>query len=166
MCQFYWRHCSVLSLSALTAEAGSQHSAGSAEFTGARLRLSGTVGFGYSLLLNYSFSGANADARNNDTIIPSTYYLNLRSGANLGAWRLRNYSTWNRDSKGNENWDSINTYLQRDIQALRSQLTLGSNSPAEFFDLYRFVVFNWRPMTTCYGQHERLFAGGKGNRAK
>lgn len=92
-----------------------------------------------ALLLNYSFSGANTDARNSDTNNSNTYYLNLRSGANLGAWRLRNYSTWNRDSKGNQSWDSINTYLQRDIQALRSQLTLGdSNSPTEVFDTVPF----------------------------
>jgi outer membrane usher protein FimD/PapC len=43
--------------------------------------------------MNYSFSGANAEARNNDTKDSDTYYLNLRSGINLGAWRFRNYST-------------------------------------------------------------------------
>ncbi len=92
-----------------------------------------------ALLMNYSFSGANTEARENDTRNSNTYYLNLRSGANLGAWRLRNYSTWNRDSKGTDHWDSINTYLQRDIQTLRSQLTLGdSNSPNEVFDTVPF----------------------------
>lgn len=92
-----------------------------------------------ALLMNYSFSGANTDARNSDGSDSDTYYLNLRSGANLGAWRLRNYSTWNRDSKGNEHWDSINTYLQRDIQILRAQLTLGdSNSPTDIFDTVPF----------------------------
>ncbi|WP_312190560.1 fimbria/pilus outer membrane usher protein [Leclercia sp.] len=92
-----------------------------------------------ALLMNYSFSGANTDARNSDGSDSDTYYLNLRSGANLGAWRLRNYSTWNRDSKGNEHWDSINTYLQRDIQVLRAQLTLGdSNSPTDIFDTVPF----------------------------
>lgn len=92
-----------------------------------------------ALLMNYSFSGANTEARNSDGSDSDTYYLNLRSGANLGAWRLRNYSTWNRDSKGNEHWDSINTYLQRDIQALRAQLTLGdSNSPTDIFDTVPF----------------------------
>jgi len=92
-----------------------------------------------ALLMNYSFSGANTEARNSDGSDSDTYYLNLRSGANLGAWRLRNYSTWNRDSKGNEHWDSINTYLQRDIQVLRAQLTLGdSNSPTDIFDTVPF----------------------------
>lgn len=92
-----------------------------------------------AVLLNYNFSGANTEARKNDTHDSNTYYLNLRSGANLGAWRLRNYSTWNRDSKGNDSWNSISTYLQRDIQALRSQLTLGdSNSPTEVFETVPF----------------------------
>lgn len=92
-----------------------------------------------ALLANYSFSGANTEARNNDTHDSDTYYLNLRSGANFGPWRLRNYSTWNRDSQGTEHWNSINTYLQRDIHALRSQLTLGdSNSSADVFDAVSF----------------------------
>lgn len=92
-----------------------------------------------ALLLNYSFSGANTEARENNARNTNTYYLNLRSGANLGAWRLRNYSTWNRDNKGKDSWNSINTYLQRDIQILRSRLTLGdSNSPTEVFDTVPF----------------------------
>lgn len=92
-----------------------------------------------ALLMNYNISGANTDAQKNNSSNSSTYYLNLRSGANLGAWRLRNYSTWNRDNKGSDHWDSINTYLQRDIQMLRSQLTLGdSSSPTEVFDTVPF----------------------------
>lgn len=97
-----------------------------------------------ALLANYHFSGANSKARNSHGGPGSrddsdTYYLNLRSGFNLGAWRLRNYSTWNRDEKGNNHWDSINTYLQRDIVSLKSQLTLGdSNSPSDIFDSVPF----------------------------
>lgn len=92
-----------------------------------------------ALLMNYNFSGANSKARNNDTQNSDTYYLNLRSGANLGEWRLRNYSTWNRDSNGSTHWDSINTYLQRDVKPLKSQLVLGdSSSPSDVFDSVPF----------------------------
>ncbi|WP_092877250.1 fimbria/pilus outer membrane usher protein [Izhakiella capsodis] len=92
-----------------------------------------------ALLLNYSFSGANTTARENNARNANTYYLNLRSGVNLGAWRLRNYSTWNRDSSGKVSWNTINTYLQRGIERLRSQLTVGdSNSPTEVFDTVPF----------------------------
>lgn len=92
-----------------------------------------------ALLVNYNFSGANNWARNSDSSDSNTYYLNLRSGINLGAWRLRNYSTWNRDADGENHWDSINTYLQRDIIALKSQLVLGdSTSPSDVFDSVPF----------------------------
>ncbi|HFV9293071.1 TPA: fimbria/pilus outer membrane usher protein [Serratia fonticola] len=92
-----------------------------------------------ALLVNYNFSGANSWARSSNSSDSNSYYLNLRSGINLGAWRLRNYSTWNRDSDGESHWDSINTYLQRDIVALKSQLILGdSSSQSEVFDSVPF----------------------------
>ncbi|KFK93993.1 MULTISPECIES: fimbria/pilus outer membrane usher protein [unclassified Serratia (in: enterobacteria)] len=105
-----------------------------------------------ALLVNYNFSGANSWSRddnnnnsNNNSGIngsngnTSSYFLNLRSGANLGAWRLRNYSTWNRDTNGDNHWNSINTYLQRDIIALKSQMVLGeSSSPSDVFDSVPF----------------------------
>lgn len=95
-----------------------------------------------ALLVSYNVSGANTEARKSDTRNSNTYYLNLRSGLNLGTWRFRNYSTWNRDSKGNNSWNSINTYLQRDIKAVRGQLTLGeSSSPTEVFDTVSFRGF-------------------------
>ncbi len=92
-----------------------------------------------ALLVNYNFTGANNWARNKDSSDSDNYFLNLRSGMNLGAWRLRNYSTWNRDNDGESHWNSINTYLQRDIIALKSQLVLGdSTSPSDVFDSVPF----------------------------
>ncbi|BFO08951.1 hypothetical protein GGER_14610 [Serratia rubidaea] len=88
-------------------------------------------------LLNYSFSGANT-WRNNRPGTEDSYYLNLRSGANLGAWRLRNYSTYS-DSNGRRHWDNVNTYLQRDVQSLKGQLTLGdSTTPGDIFDSVQY----------------------------
>jgi outer membrane usher protein len=92
-----------------------------------------------ALIANYNFSGANERARNNNSRDSDTYYLNLRSGINLGAWRLRNYSTWNRDAEGQQHWDSINTFVQRDITSLKSRLTLGdSTTPSDVFDSVPF----------------------------
>ncbi|AZD09519.1 type 1 fimbriae anchoring protein FimD [Pseudomonas chlororaphis] len=83
-------------------------------------------------LLNYNFSGANT-SRDNRSGTDDSYYLNLRSGLNLGAWRLRNYSTYNQ-SNGKSNWDNVNTYAQRDIHSLKGQLTLGdSSTPSDVF---------------------------------
>lgn len=91
-----------------------------------------------ALLLNYTFNGGNTKARHSDDVDSDSYYLNLRPGINVGPWRLRNYSTWSRNSTGDqsdEQWDSVYTYAQRNILALKGQLTLGdSTSPADMFD--------------------------------
>ncbi|MGA5653536.1 fimbria/pilus outer membrane usher protein [Rahnella contaminans] len=85
-----------------------------------------------ALLFNYNFTGANG----NDN--QDSYYLNMRSGVNLGAWRLRNYSTWN-DNNGERTFNNVNTYVQRSIVPLKAALTLGdSYSNADVFDSLQF----------------------------
>ncbi|GJK51139.1 fimbrial outer membrane usher protein SthC [Serratia marcescens] len=92
-----------------------------------------------ALLVNYNFSGANNQMRDSERQNNNNYYLNLRSGINWGAWRLRNYSIWNHYTGGSSSWRSINTYLQRDIVALQSRLTLGdSTTPSDVFDSVQF----------------------------
>lgn len=88
-------------------------------------------------LLNYSFSGSNTARKNSDDVDDS-YYLNLRSGLNLGAWRLRNYSAYSLNN-GQSDWQNISSYLQRDIHSLKSELTLGdSSTPSGVFDSIAF----------------------------
>ncbi|WP_411754923.1 fimbria/pilus outer membrane usher protein [Serratia sp. (in: enterobacteria)] len=92
-----------------------------------------------ALLLNYNVSGANTYARSGNSQDSNSQYANLRPGINLGPWRLRNYTTWNRSSDGQDRWDTVYTYAQRDIIALKSQLTLGdSSSPSDVFDSVSF----------------------------
>lgn len=93
-------------------------------------------------LLNYNFSGNSVQ---NDVGGNSNYaYLNLQSGLNLGAWRLRDNTTWSYSSGGssssNENkWQHVNTWLERDITPLRSRLTLGdSYTNGDVFDGINF----------------------------
>ncbi|PXW48564.1 outer membrane usher protein [Klebsiella oxytoca] len=92
-------------------------------------------------LLNYNFTGNNV---HNDTGGTSNYaYLNLQSGLNLGAWRLRDNSTWSYNSSGSagseDKWQHINTWFERDITPLRSRLTLGdSYTSGDIFDGINF----------------------------
>ncbi|PAP18291.1 fimbrial assembly protein, partial [Salmonella enterica subsp. enterica serovar Enteritidis] len=65
-----------------------------------------------------------------------SYNLNLRSGKNLGAWRLRNYSTWTRHD-GNNTSKNIGTSLRRAIVPLKTQLTMADTSTAG--DIYDSV---------------------------
>lgn len=91
-----------------------------------------------ALLLNYSLSGANNWSRKNDTPDSDNQYVNLRPGINIGPWRLRNYTTWNRSSSGGESsnsWDTVYTYAQRNINALQGVMTLGdSSTDADVFE--------------------------------
>ncbi len=90
-------------------------------------------------MLNYSLSGSNNRARNGNGSDSNSQYANLRPGINIGPWRLRNYTTWSRDSNGNDKWDTVYTYGQRAIIPLKAQLTTGdSSSPADVFDSIPF----------------------------
>lgn len=92
-----------------------------------------------ALLLNYSLSGASTQARHHQGSNSNSQFANLRPGINLGAWRLRNYSTWNRDNEGQSTWKNVYNYASRDIRALKSQLVLGdSSSPSDVFDSVPF----------------------------
>lgn len=92
-----------------------------------------------AFLLDYNFTGANStNTGNGDKTHDDSYYLSLRNGLNLGPWRLRNYSTMT-DNNGERDWQNINTYLQRSIISLKSQLTLGDgNSNSDVFDSVQF----------------------------
>lgn len=78
-----------------------------------------------SAQLNYNFTGANmhSETSNNDN-----YFLSLQNGVNLGAWRLRNYSSWNyNNNNAGGRWDSLSTYAERPIPALGAALLAGDS---------------------------------------
>lgn len=86
-------------------------------------------------LLNYSLStGHGWNSTDNNR-----YYANMQSGINVGAFRFRNYSTWNYDDNSGGNWQTISSYLQRDVVFLKSQLILGDRySSADIFESIPF----------------------------
>lgn len=85
---------------------------------------------------NYSF---NAVRRSNQRESTEQYYVGLRNGLNLGAWRLRNESSLVYSDGQSYRFSSNRTYLQRDLGALRSQLTLGETfTDSQVFDSVRF----------------------------
>lgn len=90
-----------------------------------------------ALVLNYYYSGSNNWNRKsgNDS---NAHYINLRSSANLGPWRLKNYSTYSDSSTGRK-WQNIETSLERGINYLKSQLIIGDTStPSDVFDSFQF----------------------------
>lgn len=77
-------------------------------------------------LLNYSVSGQQ-DLHHRNGVDSSNQFVSLQPGLNLGAWRLRNYSTYSHSESESE-WDSVYTYASRDIKSLKSQLVLGQGT--------------------------------------
>ena len=88
------------------------------------------------LFASYNLNGM--EARYDDGK-DSSQYLNLRSGANMGPWRVRNYSYYTHDNHGSNEWKSMQSWLERDVRALRSRLTVGqSATTALVFDSFNF----------------------------
>ncbi|EJJ7018055.1 fimbrial biogenesis outer membrane usher protein [Escherichia coli] len=86
-----------------------------------------------AMMMNYDFSASHTIRSNYDDDDDS-YYLNLRNGINLGAWRFRNYSTLS-SYDGNVDYHSVSNYIQRDIMALRSQIMIGDTwTASDVFD--------------------------------
>jgi outer membrane usher protein len=108
-------------------------------------------------MLDYQLSAARYDGGNKNSNISSitefnassstasatqarnTLYAGLRGGFNAGDWRLRNFPTYNRGVDGEGHWQSVTSYLQRDIASLGAQLVIGdSTTPGNFFDAFQF----------------------------
>lgn len=111
-----------------------------------------------AFLLNYSLAGSQTLASSQQGSEDSQY-LNLRPGFNIGPWRYRNYSTWNRDSEGKSSWESVYNYLSRDIRAWKSQLVLGdSNTPSDVFDSVAFTGAQLASDDSMLAESEKGFA--------
>ncbi|MCA7925846.1 fimbrial biogenesis outer membrane usher protein [Burkholderia cenocepacia] len=52
-------------------------------------------------------------------------YVGLNAGANVGNWHFRHNGSYSAQSRGPNRYRSLNTYMQRDLPAWRSQLKVG-----------------------------------------
>ncbi len=90
-------------------------------------------------LLSYQFSGSENRGRYGNS---RSNYLSLTSGVNLGAWRLRDNSTWSDyESRysSTRRWQHLRTYVQRAIIPWRSELTAGDGTTGgDVFDALSF----------------------------
>lgn len=85
--------------------------------------------------VDYNLTGSTTSI---DNIHDSDSYLSLRSGFNIGAWRVRNYSSFEYGES--QHWQTQGTSLQRDIKTLKSELTMGdAYTSGEVFDSFQFT---------------------------
>lgn len=89
-----------------------------------------------AFLMDYSFSGTES-RQHRKAKTGDNQYLNLRSGANFGAWRLRNYATYS--SQNSTKWKSINSYAERSFRDSQNVLVMGDSSTSgDVFDSFQF----------------------------
>ena len=97
-------------------------------------------------LLNYSFTGNRGSE-------DDSYYLNLQSGLNYGAWRLRNNGAWRytqTNGQRHSEWQNIGTWAQRTVIPLKSELVLGdSNTGNDVFDSMGSAADGSSRLTAC-----------------
>lgn len=104
--------------------------------------------------VDYTFTGSSTHTSSGSY---QSNFLNLRNGTNLGAWRLRNYSSYQYDTKGR--WRSRSTWLQRDIIPLKSQLRLGDTyTSGDMFDSVQFRGINLTSDDNMLPDSQRGFA--------
>lgn len=101
-----------------------------------------------AMVLGYSLSGSKnwMDGGYGANSTSQSLFGSVNGGINLDAWRLRSNLTMSSLSMSSGNYHSrysqtqfSNTYLQRDIQALQSYLTLGETSTGS--DIFNGIPF-------------------------
>lgn len=89
-----------------------------------------------ALFMNYNLNGYTSSSRGVDY---NSFYAGLSGGMNLGAWYLRHNGAYHWMQNGPSQYDSINTYLQRDIPAWQGRGVVGqSNTTGQLFDTLSF----------------------------
>lgn len=110
-------------------------------------------------LLGWQLSGSHNDAEYGNS---NSEYLYLTSGLNLGAWRLRDSSTWSHSGNSYQNhsqWRQINTWAERTIIPWRSELLLGDGTTHDtVFDAFSFQGVQLATSDSMYPESVRSYA--------
>ncbi|EKN4030643.1 fimbrial polyadhesin usher MyfC [Yersinia enterocolitica] len=92
-----------------------------------------------AFLLNYMANSSETTYRQNGQQQRS-HYIQLYPGFNIGAWRIRNATSWSQSGDTGGKWQSSYIYATRGLYRLKSRITLGeSYTPGDFFDSVPFT---------------------------
>ncbi|MGF6188973.1 fimbria/pilus outer membrane usher protein [Serratia sp. 2723] len=110
-----------------------------------------------ALLLNYSANTNRTEYRDGAGGNDDSTYVQLNPGANIGAWRLRNQTNWQKQSNDSGKWQTLQTYAERGLYDNQSRLTLGERfTPSDIFDSvpFRGVMLGTDDSMVPYNQRE------------
>lgn len=93
-----------------------------------------------AFLMNYSARTTQTDYKMDMERRDNSSWVQLQPGINIGAWRVRNATSWQRSSQQSGKWQAAYTYAERGLYSLKSRLTLGQKtSQGEIFDSVPFT---------------------------
>lgn len=88
-----------------------------------------------ALLMNYQISANRTHYKGYGRFDSNALWSNLEPGLNIGPWRLRNMTTWQKQSGQNGKWTSVYTRAERGLNSIKSRLTFGEfYTPSDIFD--------------------------------
>ncbi|WP_434636169.1 fimbria/pilus outer membrane usher protein [Klebsiella sp. I138] len=87
-------------------------------------------------LLSYNTNYYRSQSRGKNM---DSAWAGLSSGLNLAGWLLRHNGSWNWSNDTGSGYQTLETYVQRDIPGLQGRLTLGdTGTPGDLFDTLSF----------------------------
>ena len=92
-----------------------------------------------AFLLNWQANAGRSEYRGYIKDVEDYVWSSLEPGINIGSWRIRNLTTWNKSSGQSGKWESLYIRAERGLNSLKSRLTLGENyTPSDIFDSVPF----------------------------
>lgn len=110
-----------------------------------------------AFLLNWQANAYRSESRGNGKSVSDSFQATLEPGINVGPWRVRNLTTWNKSSGQPGEWESSYTCAERGLNGIKSRLTLGeSYTPSDIFDSvpFRGVMLGSDENMVPYSQRE------------
>ncbi|EPT7718395.1 fimbria/pilus outer membrane usher protein [Escherichia coli] len=92
-----------------------------------------------AFLLNWQANVSRSEYRGYGKAVSDSFWASLEPGINVGPWRIRNLTTWNKSSGLSGKWESSYTRAERGLNGIKSRLTLGeSYTSSDVFDSVPF----------------------------
>ncbi len=90
-------------------------------------------------LMNYQTNVTRSEYRGYEQRGSNALFARLDPGMNLGAWRLRNMTTFQKSGNHPGRWQAADTWAERGLYNLKSRITLGERyTPSDIFSSVPF----------------------------
>lgn len=111
-----------------------------------------------AMFLNYRMSGYNSSGSS----ASKGLYLSVDTGLNLGSWQLRHSGGFNynsTDGVSTHDWTNLNTYVQKTLIPIKSQLRIGDgSSDNSIFDSYSYRGVELSTANGMYPESQQGYA--------